>query len=300
MGDSPVGVDRAGDVHGHGRAERLPGMFLLARPVNADGATGKGARDQRCIGRRVVGPIVAVAAGTLDMDHADIHLVHAQHLCDGLAVGIDALGVRVDGQFLAVHERDGAGRADRSMDYVRPGKGGPEGALAAGQRRGALLGHGADLALHLAKAVVKAALLGQRPPLVPCRGGVERAHGQDRLILPLRHYREEVAVANSADYAGHLLDRGGVDRGERGAGARRADNAGMDHALGAQVLHVDRRAGDLGRDVYALNIGAHDAEVAMALQRHIGPRRNAEVKRRRQLAITHRPAVAVYCLALGA
>ena len=59
-----------------GRAERLPAMLLLAHPLQAHRPAGHGARGQRCVGRDIVGAVVAVAARALDVDAA--HLLGRQ------------------------------------------------------------------------------------------------------------------------------------------------------------------------------------------------------------------------------
>ena len=49
--------------HQHGRPDRLEAELLLAPPLQADAAAGQAHRDQRRVERRIVGAVVAVAAG---------------------------------------------------------------------------------------------------------------------------------------------------------------------------------------------------------------------------------------------
>ncbi len=87
-------------------------MFLLAGPLHAHGNTGQRARDQGRVRRGVVGAVMAITSGSLDMDQADARQRHPQHLRDALAIGIDTLGVGPDRHGIIDRLRDGAGRAD--------------------------------------------------------------------------------------------------------------------------------------------------------------------------------------------
>ena len=82
VGDLAVAVERRLQLRHHRRAERLPGVLLLAHPLHANGHAGQRARDQRGVGRGIVGAIMAVAAGAFDMDQANACRRHAQHFGD--------------------------------------------------------------------------------------------------------------------------------------------------------------------------------------------------------------------------
>ena len=53
--------------HQHRRPHRLEAELLLAPPLQADAAAGQAQRHERSIEGRVIGPVVAVAAGALQM-----------------------------------------------------------------------------------------------------------------------------------------------------------------------------------------------------------------------------------------
>ena len=85
-------------------------MHVLARASIERGPDGPAVcGNQRRIRRRVVGAVVAVAAGPFHMDDAHALQRHGEHFGDRLAIGIDALGMRPYRQaVLIVHQRDGA------------------------------------------------------------------------------------------------------------------------------------------------------------------------------------------------
>ena len=82
----------------HGRAERLPGMFLLPHPLQPDRTSRQRACKQRSIGCRIIGTIVSVAARSLGVDAAHALNRHPQHFRNGGAIRIDALGMGPDCQ----------------------------------------------------------------------------------------------------------------------------------------------------------------------------------------------------------
>ena len=96
VGDRAIGVERGLQLRHHRRAIGLPAMLLLAHPLHANRNARQCARDQGCVGRGIVGAIVAITAGALDMDQTHACRRHAQHLGDALAIRIDALGMGPD------------------------------------------------------------------------------------------------------------------------------------------------------------------------------------------------------------
>ena len=68
---SPPRVEVGLDLDGHGGAHRRPGELVLARPLHAHGTPAGRARQQHRVERHVVGAVVAVAAGALDVLHDD-------------------------------------------------------------------------------------------------------------------------------------------------------------------------------------------------------------------------------------
>ena len=68
----PLGVSAARALRQHRRAVRLPGVLLLAHPLQPHRPAGQRHRQQRRVGRGIVGAVMAVAARALDMDAADL------------------------------------------------------------------------------------------------------------------------------------------------------------------------------------------------------------------------------------
>src|SRR5947209_8483644 len=118
VGDRAIAVERCLQPRHHRRPERLPSVLLLAHPLYTDGNTRQFTRNQRGISRGIIRPVVAVTPGALDMDTANAGRRHAQHLRDGLAIGIDTLSVGPDGHDAIDRLRDRAGRADRAVSLV--------------------------------------------------------------------------------------------------------------------------------------------------------------------------------------
>ena len=71
-------------------------MLLGARVLQLHRPARHRRGEQRGVGRRVVGHVVAVAAGTLRMDAADFGLIHAEQFGDRLASLEDVLAMGVD------------------------------------------------------------------------------------------------------------------------------------------------------------------------------------------------------------
>src|SRR5258708_15412159 len=72
IGYRTVGVEGCLQFRHHRRPERLPGVFLLARPLHSNRRAGQSARDQGRIGRDIVRAVVAIAPGAFDVDAADV------------------------------------------------------------------------------------------------------------------------------------------------------------------------------------------------------------------------------------
>ena len=90
----PFASSAACELDLHGRAQRLPPVLLLARPLQTDGAAGNLARDQGGVGGHVIGAVVAIAAGALRVDAAHPLKRQADEFGQGALEGEDALGVR--------------------------------------------------------------------------------------------------------------------------------------------------------------------------------------------------------------
>src|SRR5436305_3177239 len=89
VGDRAIAVERCLQLRHHRWPERLPSVLLLAHPLYTDGNARQFTRNQRGISRCIIGAVVAITAGALDVDTANARWRHAQHLRDGLAIGID-------------------------------------------------------------------------------------------------------------------------------------------------------------------------------------------------------------------
>ena len=109
-------------AHGrdHHRAVRLPACSSSRIHCTRTGRPGKARRDQRGVGARVVGAVVAVAAGAFHVD-ARARAPRGMRSISAIASrsGIDALRVRPDREHAVLQQRDRARRADRRVHLVR-------------------------------------------------------------------------------------------------------------------------------------------------------------------------------------
>ena len=112
VGDRPALVDARGDVADHGRAERFPGELVGAAPLHPHMAALRVRCEQRGIHRRVVGRIVAVAAGPLHVVDHDRLGRQIQRHGDGVAQGEHALAVAPHLESPVRVARDGTAGAD--------------------------------------------------------------------------------------------------------------------------------------------------------------------------------------------
>ena len=104
-------------------------MFLFAHPLHAHRHTGQFPRNQSGVGGRVIGAVMAVTAGTFDMNQTNFCRRHTQHLGDALAVGVNALRVRPDRHDVVVELRHRTGWADRAVRLIGPRIGSFQGSL---------------------------------------------------------------------------------------------------------------------------------------------------------------------------
>ena len=80
VGDPAVASKRRLGAHHHGGTIGLPAEFFVAHPLQTHRAAGHRARQQRRVGRNVVGAVVTVAAGSFHMHAADRGGRHFQRL----------------------------------------------------------------------------------------------------------------------------------------------------------------------------------------------------------------------------
>ena len=118
--DHAAGIERGLQLGHHRRPERLPAVLLFAHPLHAHRHAGQFPRNQGSIGRGIVGAVVAVTAGTLDMDQVDARRRHAKHFGDARPVRINTLGMGPDRHRVVDRLRDRTGWADRRMHLERP------------------------------------------------------------------------------------------------------------------------------------------------------------------------------------
>ena len=240
----------------HRGTVRLPGMLLLAHPLHADRAARQRTREERSVGRRIVGSVVAVATRALEVNAANALLRHAQHLGDRLAQRIDALAVRPYRQQVVLEPADGAGRPDRAVDLIRSSVARLERAHSRIRAR-APVEIDDGLRRRPPEKLVELQRHGQASVLFPRGDRGKRAHGDDRLIFALGDDCKIAAVADHLEHAGKLLHAIGRYFAQTRAIARRANDARVHQAGQAQVLHVGNAAGHLGRDVDARHRLAH-------------------------------------------
>ena len=199
---------------------------------------GQAQGDQRRVERGIVGAVVAVAAGAVQVPRGDGLDRQAEHRRQVLAQRMHALAVRPDRQMAVAELGQRAGRRHRGVRDVGPRDGDLHEALGRRRRRlradapvlaGLALQPGGFLLLGLdAPNVV--------PPRMPrCRGRGGLGHALDRA-----DEGDEVGLADDLQLpplVGGAPDRRLVERRQRGAAAGLAQCAGMQDVLGQDVVH---------------------------------------------------------------
>ena len=199
------------------------------------GTPGQRARDQGGVGRGIIGAVVAVTSGALDMDAADASPAACRSISAiACAVGIDALGVGPDrhGAVDRIARRRRTGRSSRAPD------------TAAYSVASIVFAPAAD-GLLCSKIVVscdgrpvrrrgRSSCFGScavSRHFAACR---QRAHRLDRLVFLRGDDGEEVAVAHDLDDAGQSSrPRRCRTSVKSRAVARRPHDPGMHHARAA-------------------------------------------------------------------
>jgi hypothetical protein len=100
--DLALGVEIGLDLDRHRRAERRVRHLIGARPLHAHRPALDGSRQQDRVERDIVGAIMPIAAGALDVLHGDVLDRHSQYQRKVGAQEIDALTVGPDMDALAV------------------------------------------------------------------------------------------------------------------------------------------------------------------------------------------------------
>ena len=96
-------------------------MFVLALPLQANGAAGESHSDQGRISTHVIGAVVAVAAGTAYTRYPDGVFGQAGHVAYRSPQVVYPLGMRPDMETILVVHRNGAGRTDGAVHNIRLG-----------------------------------------------------------------------------------------------------------------------------------------------------------------------------------
>src|SRR5688572_15710975 len=99
-------IQAAAHLDDHRRTERFPGMLVGAHPLDAHWLSG-GLGEQRGISGGVIGGVVAIAVGSLDVDNANVSRRKAEELSDGRAQLMSSLRCRPDSRLSAFHLSDG-------------------------------------------------------------------------------------------------------------------------------------------------------------------------------------------------
>ena len=203
----PGRVQRGLHLGHHRRPQRLPAVLLVAHPLHAHRLARHGAGDQRGVGRGVVGAVMAVAAGALDMDAAHLRVRHAQHLGDGVAVGEHALGMRPDRhravQQAARRRRTGrSSRASGTAAYSARSASSP-------RRPAGSAGPARRCPAPAARSDgrrCRPAAAGRHPRSCHCAAAARARIALIAWNSLLCHHREEVAVAHHLPHARQLRD----------------------------------------------------------------------------------------------
>src|SRR6516225_1787061 len=188
---------------------------------------------------------------------------YPEHCGKLLAQIVRCLRGRPGGQPAIFKLGDRAGRPDRAVRVDSEVVGGFQ---CLGARLAHRLGGVADTHRHLvlddlsrAHLIPQFRCIGQRLRFRPrC---LELLRRLDRAPLALCNDAEEIALAHDLDYPGNVLDRSLIDALERGPDRRRADDAPMQHAGHAEVLHVGETSRHFVRDVDARHRLAHELVV---------------------------------------
>ena len=111
-------VEQGANLHDHGRRLRLVDEFFLASPAHADRLTRLLHRDDRGVGRRIIGAVVAVTARALHVMDDDRGRLELERLRQGRAQRINALAVGPNRQLAVLVKRKAARGRDRRVREI--------------------------------------------------------------------------------------------------------------------------------------------------------------------------------------
>ena len=236
-GDASPRVQRAAHTHEHGGSLGLVAVLVGAHPLHAHRPAHR-AREHRGVGGRVVGAVVAVAAGGFHEDHPDALGRQAEQPGQGAPQLEDPLAPGPDRRLARAHVGDAAGRPDGGVQLEGPAVLGLERVRrpAEGALHVAAIDQHAGGGRRAAKRLVQRGRRRQPPPAAP--GDHERARGGDGLLLALADDADEIALADDLDEPGHRPRRGVVHRGHARPHRLGPDHAAVQHARHPHVVHV--------------------------------------------------------------
>jgi hypothetical protein len=273
-------------------------VFLLARELHPH-RRAHGTRQQRGVGRHVVGAVAAIAAGGLHADHVHGHVGHTHQAREVGAQHVRVLCAGVDTQRgrarLAQPVGHGTRGADGGVHLVRPHVGALHHLAGAGQGL-------ADVALvHQLARTGRVVAQGLGQVAQRCHAGPRfPAHHQIgagglSLLLALGHDAHEVAYHHHRTDAGDVGDGTLVHRFEGvadevavvGPGVGRAHHAPVQHAGHAHVVHEHCVAKGLGRDVHTRLRLAHHAVIGHRFDGAVEVQAQLDAAAPQQLAVAH-------------
>ena len=223
-------------------------MLVLARPLHTDRAADR-ARDDRRIGGRVFMAVHAVAAGAVDIDEPHFFLGQPKEARESLAIAVCTLRGGPHRGRIAAHIGDRAGRANRSVALHRPevtGAAADRATLRAWPWLSAINQHLVGGLRIGAQSGDQLVLRRKAGPLAPLRA--QRAGGAHCHPFVIGNDGEKILDPHHTG-ASEILDRSFVDTDELGADGRRPDHARMHHPRHAEILHIGKAAGALGRHI---------------------------------------------------
>ena len=244
--DGAGGVQLGAAGHDHRGPERLPAILVLTGPPDQHRALRHGQGEQGGVQRHVVGAVMPVASGPVDVDHPDVLRRPPQRLGQGGAQFVRSLGVRPDGQApAAVEARGGGGRPERSVHQERARVGCRDGGGVRIRRRAAAQNR---IGLRPCLAQRRAPIGGQAEPRrrgaspalgLPLPAGARRQHvvGGGSLLLALRRHPHEAAVHHHRQHPAHGARRIRRQPGEPLPVTGRAQHPAVHHARQPQVMY---------------------------------------------------------------
>ena len=205
IGDVTVGRQGRTCFYHHRGTEGLPLKFLVAHPLQADGASRHRACDHRRIGRDKIGRVLTVAACALHVMQHDIFFRHAQRRCQFHAQRVNTLAVRPHGIFAVVATRHRARRRKRCMGEKLARVFGAEFLALICVHWGRAFFLADDLGFRRAAQQIAWVEFRQLRDFLPFGVACQPLLRAYRLLFTLRHHREKAPIAHHRHHARHLF-----------------------------------------------------------------------------------------------